>query len=79
MNSHENARLTMLGRVELVRRVVAAGRPVGEAATAFGVCAKTVHKWVARFEVEGEAGLRDRSSRPHGFVARRLRRRLRGS
>jgi len=34
-------------------------------ATAFGVCVKTVRKWVERFLAEGEAGLMDRSSRPH--------------
>jgi transposase InsO family protein len=38
-------------------------------ATAFGVCVKTVRKWVKRYLAEGEAGLQDRSSRP-----RRLRR-----
>ena len=65
MNSPENARLTPLGRADLVRRIVELGQPVGEVAAAFGVCTKTVRKWVARFEAEGEAGLRDRSSRPH--------------
>jgi len=65
MNSHENAGLTALGRAELVRRVFRLGQPVAEVAAAFGVCAKTVRKWVSRFEAEGEAGLRDRSSRPH--------------
>jgi transposase InsO family protein len=34
-------------------------------AAAFGVCVKTVNKWVARFQAEGLAGLVDRSSRPH--------------
>jgi transposase InsO family protein len=34
-------------------------------ATAFGVDAKTVAKWVKRFEAEGPDGLADRSSRPH--------------
>jgi transposase InsO family protein len=34
-------------------------------ATAFGVDAKTVAKWVRRFEAEGLDGLADRSSRPH--------------
>lgn len=34
-------------------------------ATAFGVDAKTVAKWVKRFEAEGLDGLVDRSSRPH--------------
>jgi transposase InsO family protein len=65
MNSHKNARLAALGRAELVRRVTVLGQAVVEVAAAFGVCAKTVRKWVARFEAEGEAGLRDRTSRPH--------------
>jgi transposase InsO family protein len=34
-------------------------------ATAFGVCAKTVRKWVHRFQAQGKDGLHDRSSRPH--------------
>ena len=34
-------------------------------AASFGVCVKAAHKWVARFEAEGAAGRRDRSSRPH--------------
>ena len=34
-------------------------------ATAFGVCPKTVRKWVGRFRAEGLSGLQDRSSRPH--------------
>ncbi|MGH6891250.1 MAG: IS481 family transposase, partial [Dongiaceae bacterium] len=33
-------------------------------ATAFGVCERTVCKWVERFQTEGPAGLLDRSSRP---------------
>jgi transposase InsO family protein len=65
MNSHKNARLTALGRAELVRRVVGLGQPASQVAASFGICVKTVRKWVARFEVEGEEGLRDRSSRPH--------------
>jgi transposase InsO family protein len=34
-------------------------------AAAFGVCVRTVRKWVARFQAEGQDGLQDRSSRPH--------------
>jgi len=64
MNSHKNARLTALGRAELVRRVIEEGQSAGRVAASFGVCVKTVRKWVARFKAEGEAGLRDRSSRP---------------
>lgn len=65
MNSHKNARLTALGRAEVVRRVCELDQPVSQVAASFGVCAKTVRKWVARFAAEGEDGLKDRSSRPH--------------
>ncbi len=65
MNGHKNARLTALGRAELVHRVVDLGQPASQVAAAFGVCAKTVCKWVTRFKAEGDAGLCDRSSRPH--------------
>jgi transposase len=34
-------------------------------ATDMGVSIRTVHKWVDRYRSEGEAGLMDRSSRPH--------------
>ncbi len=64
MNSHKNARLTALGRAELVRRVLERGQPASQVAASLGVCVKTVRKWVTRFETEGEDGLRDRSSRP---------------
>jgi transposase InsO family protein len=69
MDIHKNACLTPRSRAELVRRVVEQGQTPKAVATAFGVCVKTVRKWVARWRAEGEAGLADRSSRP-----RRLRR-----
>ena len=65
MNSHKNARLTALGRAELVRRVLIDGQAASQVAASFGVCVKTVRKWVARFATEGADGLCDRSSRPH--------------
>jgi transposase InsO family protein len=65
MDIHQNARLTPRGRAELVRRVVQQGQTPKAVATAFGVCPKTVRKWVARWRAEGAAGLVDRSSRPH--------------
>jgi len=65
MNVHKNARLTVHSRAELVRRVLSEGQSPKAVATAFGVDAKTVAKWVGRFEAEGPAGLADRSSRPH--------------
>ena len=65
MDIHENARLTWHSRVELVRRVLEEQQTPKAVATAFGVCAKTVRKWVGRFKAEGLDGLHDRSSRPH--------------
>ncbi len=64
MDIHKNAPLTPAGREIMVCRVMAGQTPKA-VATAFGVCVKTVHKWVARFQAEGSAGLVDRSSRPH--------------
>ncbi|MEU0508148.1 IS481 family transposase [Amycolatopsis sp. NPDC006125] len=62
--SHRNARLTEYGRRLLVERV-AAGRPVAHVAAEMGVSRATGHKWVRRFREEGQAGLADRTSRPH--------------
>ena len=64
MNSHKNARLGFTGRVCLVTRVVEDAWSGSQAAEAFGVSARTVWKWVARYRAEGRAGLRDRASRP---------------
>lgn len=60
---HRNARLTGMGRLILVRRVVA-GRPVSHVAKEMGVSRQCAHRWVARYRELGEVGLRDRSSRP---------------
>jgi transposase-like protein len=65
MDVHKNARLTPAGREVLVRRVLEQGHTPMAVATAMGVCVRTVRKWVTRFQAEGVAGLRDRSSRPH--------------
>jgi transposase InsO family protein len=70
-NPHKNARLTPLGRAELVRRVVEEKRPVAEVAAGFGVSERTARKWLARWRSEGAAGLENRSSRP-ASVANRL-------
>lgn len=61
--SHANARLTVHGRLLLVRRV-RQGRPVAHVAGELGVSRQCAHRWVARFDAEGAAGLVDRSSRP---------------
>ena len=63
MNIHKNARLTPRGRERIVMQVLSGQTPQA-AARAAGVCPRTVHKWVARFNAEGVAGLKDRSSRP---------------
>ena len=65
MDIHKNARLTPHSRAELVRRVLEDGQTPKAVASAFGVCGKTVRKWVERFQAEGPKGLQDRSSRPH--------------
>ena len=62
---HANSRLTPLGRRLLVDRINECGWSVAAAAEAVGVSRQTAYKWLHRFEAEGEAGLVDRSSRPH--------------
>jgi transposase InsO family protein len=63
MNVHKNARLTSRGRERIVR-LVASGQTPKAVAQAVGVCPRTVRKWVKRYQAEGLAGLKDRSSRP---------------
>ena len=61
---HGNARLTLWGRRELVARIEG-GFTVSAAAESMNVSRQTAHKWWQRWCAEGEAGLVDRSSRPH--------------
>jgi transposase InsO family protein len=68
--SHRNARLTVHGRRLLVRRVREQGMAVAHVAKAMGVSRQCVHRWIARFDAEGDAGLADRSSRPHRMPTR---------
>ncbi len=63
--AHRRAKLTVFGRRLLVDRIVVDGMAVAHAADMAGVSRQTAWKWVRRFEAEGEAGLDDRSSRPH--------------
>jgi transposase InsO family protein len=44
--------------------------PVAHVAKAMGVSRQCAHRWVARFDAEGVAGLEDRSSRPHRMPTR---------
>ena len=68
--SHANARLNVHGRRLLVERVRRQGWPVAHAAKAMGISRQCAHRWVNRFDSEGEAGLVDRSSRPHSSPRR---------
>lgn len=63
--THRMAKLTVQGRRLLVARVRDQGWPVVAAAEAQGVHPSTVYKWLKRYDTHGEAGLADRSSRPH--------------
>ena len=71
-NPHRNARMTPLGRAEMVRRIVEEGRPVAEVAAGFGVSERTARKWLARYRREGAWGLENRPSRPHAVANRTL-------
>jgi transposase InsO family protein len=62
--AHANARTTVYARKLIVARVRAGHRP-GEVAKQLGVSRQTVDKWMRRWRAEGDAGLADRSSRPH--------------
>lgn len=44
--------------------------PVAHVARAMGVSGQCAHRWIARFDREGDAGLIDRSSRPHRMPTR---------
>jgi transposase InsO family protein len=67
--SHRNARLTFHGRLLIVRRH-RAGWKQAHIAAAMGVSRKCVRTWIDRYAAEGEAGLQDRSSRPHSMPTR---------
>jgi transposase InsO family protein len=62
--SHGNARTVFHGRLLIVQRHQA-GWPQAHIAKAMGISRKCVKIWLDRYAAEGEAGLRDRSSRPH--------------
>ena len=64
MDIHQNARLTLFSREAMVLYVLREGFTRKAAAAAFRVSARTVAKWVGRYQQQGRAGLRDRSSRP---------------
>ncbi len=68
--SHANARLNIHGRRLLVDRVRSQGWAVAHAAKAMGISRQCAHRWVARFDADGDAGLVERSSRPRSSPRR---------
>jgi transposase InsO family protein len=64
MNTHKNARLTYLRRLEMVQDMTERGLSAADAAANQGVSAVTARKWHARFLAGGAAALLDKSSRP---------------
>ena len=67
--SHGNARMTVHARLLIVSRHQA-GWPQAHIAKAMGISRNCVRKWLDRYQQEGEAGLSDRSSRPHSSPRR---------
>jgi transposase InsO family protein len=64
--AHANAKLTPAGRLLIIRRLEL-GWTQAQVAETLGVSRATVGKWKKRYRLEGEAGLRDRSSRARHF------------
>ena len=64
MNTHKNARLTYLRRLELVQDITERGLSASDAAFKQGVSAVTARKWHGRYLAGGADALLDKSSRP---------------
>jgi transposase InsO family protein len=62
---HRNAPLTETGRLRLARCIVDDQWPLRRAAERFQVAVTTAARWATRYRQHGEAGMVDRSSRPH--------------
>ncbi len=68
--SHANAALTPRARLRLARLIVEEGWPVAVAAHRYDVAWPTAKRWAERYRAMGEAGMGDRSSRPHRVANR---------
>ncbi len=69
---HANARLTIHARRLLIDRIQQ-GRPIAHVADEIGISRQTAYKWWGRWRHHGDAGLWDRSSRPHTTPTRTSR------
>jgi transposase InsO family protein len=70
MKLHGNARTCPKSRRLLVERIESGECSLAAAAEAAGVSERTAYRWLKRWREEGEAGLVDRSSRPHSSPTR---------
>jgi transposase InsO family protein len=70
MNLHANAALSLNRRRQLCYRVLEERWTLTKAAEAAEVSVRCARKWVARYTVDGELGLLDRSSAPHSIPHR---------
>ena len=70
MELHANAALSWSGRRLLAERVLVDRWTLTAAAEAAGVSVRCARKWVNRYRMEGEPGLRDRSSAPRRVANR---------
>ena len=73
MDYHQNARLTVHSREQMIRSVVEQGFTLKRAAARFNVSAKTAAKWVRRYRELGRAGCRTVVRGRIGYASRRRR------
>jgi len=77
MRLHGNARTCPNSRRLLVERIESRAWSLTAAAEAAGVSERTAYRWLRRWRLEGEAGLRDRSSAPRSIPHRTAPERVR--
>ena len=65
--AHANAALTPRARLKLARLIVEDRWPIAQAAERFQVSWPTAKRWADRYRELGEAGMADRSARPHSM------------
>ncbi len=63
--SHANAALTPKSRLKIARLIIDDHWPISRAAERYDVSWPTAKRWAERYAIAGEAGMLDRSSRPH--------------